>query len=111
MRTTLTYKNNRNQEAAKPQTAPQLRQRQRILAAVWKYLPQQSMGMALSDTLSRYDGYRFQPFADIKYSHTNAAHPVFRCLASDILFSYNILLFLASGRRERRQHSLTQPPY
>jgi hypothetical protein len=111
MRTTLTYKNNRNQEAAKPQTAPQLRQRQRILAAVWKYLPQQSMGMALSDTLSLYDGYRFPPFADIKYSHMNAAHPVFRCLASDILFFYNILLFLASGRRERRQHSLTQPPY
>jgi len=69
------------------------------------------MGMALSDTLSLYDGYRFPPFADIKYSHMNAAHPVFRCLASDILFFYNILLFLASGRRERRQHSLTQPPY
>ena len=69
MRTTLTYKNNRNQEAAKPQTAPQLRQR--ILAAVWKYLPRQSMGMALSDTLSRYDGYRFPPFADIKYSRSS----------------------------------------
>ena len=28
-----------------------------------------------------------------------------------LLIFYNILLFLASGRRERRQHSLTQPPY
>lgn len=92
MRTTLTYKNNRNQEAAKPQTAPQLRQKKYSCSGL--EIPSPTInGYALSDTLSRYDGYRFPPFADIKYSHTNAAHPIFCCLASDILFFYNILLF------------------
>jgi len=47
--------------------------------------------MALSDTLSRYDGYRFPPFADIKYSHTNAAHPVF--CAWLLTFYFSIIFF------------------